>query len=76
VSVWLILSAELINTRYKIMNTVHFDRDEAERLEAAYNKAMESGSTIFWFDGKEILTDYARYMLEYLRQEGILGRVH
>ena len=58
------------------MNTVHFDRDEAERLEAVYNKAMESGSTIFWFDGKEILTDYARYMLEYLRQEGILGRVH
>ena len=56
--------------------TMKFDHEEAKELETAYTKAMLMGDTVFWFRGKEILTDYARYMLEYLKQEGILGRVH
>ena len=38
-------------------------RDE---LRAAYDKAVEQGAESFIFEGKPLVTAYAKYVLEYL----------
>ena len=38
-------------------------RDE---LRAAYDKAVEQGAEEFTFEGAPLVTDYAKYVLEYL----------
>lgn len=38
-----------------------------KKLKAAYNKAVADKADQFTFDGKEMLTSYAKYLLEYLK---------
>jgi hypothetical protein len=35
-------------------------------LQAAYDKAVTAGEDQFTFHGHELVTDYAKYLLEYL----------
>lgn len=37
-----------------------------KRLKARYKQAVDAGETAFTFDGHELLTAYAKYLLEYL----------
>ncbi len=43
-----------------------FDRPKLERLKKAMAMARARSSETFIFDGREILCDYAKYMIEYL----------
>jgi predicted GTPase len=43
-----------------------FDRPMVDRLRIAYETAKKEKADSFIFEGNEYLTDYARYLLEYL----------
>src|SRR3954463_873057 len=43
-----------------------FDRPRKQRLRAAYNAALAADQEQFTFEGAELLTSYARYVLMYL----------
>jgi hypothetical protein len=47
-------------------DTVTFDRAKLERLKTAYQNALKDKAETFWFEGKEYLVSYARYLIEYL----------
>jgi hypothetical protein len=51
---------------------IRFDADKALRLKVSYDKAIESRADQFEFEGSTFLTSYAKYVLEYLRQRGVL----
>ena len=46
---------------------INFDNAKTKRLETAYKKAKEQGKFQFEFEEKEYITDYAKYLLEYLK---------
>lgn len=48
--------------------TVIFTKEKRERLRIAYAKAVKDKRDTFVFDGDEVSTKYARYLLEYLDQ--------
>ena len=37
-------------------------------LQEQYNKAIKNNKSSFVYDGQEILTSYAKYLLEYLNR--------
>ena len=37
-------------------------------LQKQYNKAIKNNESSFFYDGQEILTSYAKYLLEYLNR--------
>jgi len=39
--------------------------DEMKLFRKEYKKAVKENKKIFYFNGQEILTDYAKYLLEY-----------
>lgn len=43
-----------------------FDRPKREELRATYNAALELKSEKFTFEGTELYTPYAKYLLEWL----------
>jgi hypothetical protein len=45
---------------------VIFTPEKRDRLRTAYNKAVATHQDTFMFDGVELVTDYAKYLLEYL----------
>jgi hypothetical protein len=45
---------------------VAFDEGDVARLRAAYEDAVRRRQVVFTFDGHELMTAYARYLLEYL----------
>jgi hypothetical protein len=45
---------------------INFDRPKTERLREAYNLAVSEGLEQFRFEGQELVTAYAKYLLEYL----------
>jgi hypothetical protein len=48
------------------MQTINFDREKLRRLKTAYDRAVKQGNESFMFDGNELLTAYAKYLIEYL----------
>ena len=56
-----ILADELI--KYTDMS---FTLDTYQRLKVAYNKARQNNLEVFTFDNHDLLTDYAKYLIEYL----------
>lgn len=46
---------------------INFDNAKIKRLETAYRKAKEQGKFQFEFDEKEYITDYAKYLIEHLK---------
>ena len=47
-------------------NTITFDRQSLGALKRAYGKAVKENKKQFVFQGKDILTDYAKYLIQYL----------
>ena len=45
----------------------NFANEKIKRLETAYRKAKEQGKFQFEFDEKEYITDYAKYLIEHLK---------
>ena len=37
----------------------------------AYRKAIDNNDEVFWFEGQQILTSYAGYVIEYLTNLGV-----
>lgn len=52
-------------------NKITYTKESVERLRGRYREAVACGENEFVFDGKEYVTDYAKYMLEYL--EGVFS---
>ena len=44
-----------------------FTLDTYQRLKVAYYKALQSNLEVFNFDNRDLLTDYAKYLIEYLK---------
>ena len=40
--------------------------DDLTQLKSEYNKALEDGKESFMFKGTELLTLYAKYLIEYM----------
>jgi hypothetical protein len=50
-------------------NSVAFDRPMLKRLKYAYAKAVNKKAEAFKFDGREYVTDFAKYLIEYLESK-------
>lgn len=50
------------------MKSINFTPEKLEELKKLYSNAVTTGSEIFIFDGSEILTTYAKYLIEYLTE--------
>lgn len=48
------------------MNTINFDVYKLQSLKTQYNKAIKDGKDSFIWNGNELLTSYAKYLIEYL----------
>ena len=44
------------------MDTIKFTKEMAEKLQKEYAKAVQNKNETFIFEGKKLLTDYAKYM--------------
>ena len=47
-------------------NTMSVDLPTFSRLKNEYQNAVVNSKNTFIFDGHELLTDYAKYLIEYL----------
>jgi len=54
------------------MTAIQFTSEKATELQRAYDRAVEGGQDIFVFEGQELVVGYAKYLLEYLKQIGVL----
>lgn len=52
---------------------INFTREMLEKLKRAYQHAVDSKQEIFTFEGREVLTSYAKHLIVYL--EGIFGKI-
>jgi phage anti-repressor protein len=50
------------------MNQINFNREKFDELKQLYKIACDTGREIFMFEGNELLTSYAKYLIEYLAQ--------
>lgn len=48
------------------MRTINFDREKRDALRKAWRAAVDQDKDEFMFEGHLFLTDYAKYVLEYL----------
>ena len=46
---------------------LQFNRRRVGELQAAYDQAVENNQEQFTFQGEELLTAYAKYMLQFLK---------
>lgn len=46
-----------------------FTLDTYQRLKNEYNKSVQNNLEVFTFDNHELLTDYAKYMVQYLSEK-------
>lgn len=50
-------------------NNIIFTPEKFKRLKKEYNKAMKENKESFKFENSEILTAYAKYLIEYLTNQ-------
>jgi hypothetical protein len=50
----------------KNQTTINFTKEKVEELRKLYNHAVENKIELFQFEGNDILTEFAKYMLQYL----------
>ena len=50
-------------------NLINFDRRKYQQLKARYEQAVRDKEETFTFEGNELLTSYAKYLLEYLKPQ-------
>lgn len=46
--------------------TITWTADKLKRLKGAYQQAVEATDDEFSFDGNQFVTNYAKYLIEYL----------
>ena len=51
------------------MNTVSFDLAMLNRLKKAYEKATSESKDMFTFESNDYVTNYAKYLNEYLEEK-------
>jgi len=44
----------------------YIHQENFEDFKAAYEKAVEEGKEIFFFEEQEVLTNYAKYVVQYV----------
>ena len=49
--------------------TITFTKQKLEKLKEQYNHSVNNKLESFIFEGQEILTDYAKYMIQYLESK-------
>ena len=49
------------------MNTIQFDSSKYLRLKIEYDASIRNNKRIFYFEGHQLLTAYAKYLLDYLK---------
>jgi hypothetical protein len=47
-------------------NIIEFDKKKFDELKMAYNKAKVNDLESFKFEGTELITAYAKYLIQYL----------
>lgn len=55
-----------INNKITMSNTLSVDKSTFLRLKNEYKNAVRDSKDTFIFDGNELLTKYAKYLIEYL----------
>lgn len=50
-------------------NKIEVTPSDLKRLKALYTCAAEAGDESFWWLGREVLTSYAKYLIEYFEME-------
>jgi hypothetical protein len=55
-----------INNKITMSNTLSVDKSTFLRLKNEYKNAVRDSKDTFIFDGNELLTNYAKYLIEYL----------
>jgi hypothetical protein len=50
----------------KEVKHINFTLEKVMELQAAYDRARTKGETQFVFEGHDLLTDYAKYLIEFL----------
>ena len=53
---------------------INFSGEVAREFKRNYEYAKADDMYSFMFDGKEVLTDYAKYVIEYLTNKGLLPK--
>ena len=53
---------------------LHISESSLKTLKEAYKKAVEDNAASFIFQEKELVTGYAKYLIEYLENEFKNGR--
>lgn len=48
-----------------MLNTISVDKSTFSRLKKEYQNAVNTSQNTFIFDGNELLTNYAKYLIEY-----------
>jgi len=56
----------LVTKGEHIMQTITFSQKKLKQLKDAYAVAVTEGRDQFTFEGHELLTSYAKYLIEYL----------
>jgi hypothetical protein len=54
------------NNKIIMSNTISFNKTTFLSLKNEYQKAVETSKNTFMFEGNELLTNYAKYLIEYL----------
>lgn len=50
----------------------HFNAEKAEQFRKLYQQAAAAGDESFMWEGKEVLTSYAKYVCEFFVMQGLL----
>ncbi len=53
---------------------ITFTPEKRDQFRAAYNEAVKNEAEVFEFEGNEVLTEYAKYLLIHL--DNVLATVH
>lgn len=56
-------------SRFSLRGNMDFDKERTERLQKAYDEAVERGDSELTFDGNVLVIDYVKYLLQYLKGE-------
>ena len=65
---WIKIISLSLCSKPQNMYTIQFTPQLYKELKSAYKKAVETKKEQFVFNGHEFLTNYAKYVLEYLGQ--------
>lgn len=56
----------LSGIKVKTMESINFDRTKLKELKQLYSIAVKDGRESFMYEGHELLTSYAKYLIEFL----------